>query len=56
MAQVDMLSKQLMLARQSTNITKIAINQNTLQPRIALANLPQQPTPISMLGMQANQP
>lgn len=41
MVQIDMLSKQLMLARQSTNITKIAINQNTLQPRMALASLPQ---------------
>lgn len=40
MAQIDMLSKQLMLARQSTNITKIAINQNTLQPRMGLASLP----------------
>jgi hypothetical protein len=27
-----MLSKQLMLARQTTNVTKIAVNQNTLQP------------------------
>lgn len=41
MVQIDMLSKQLMLARQSTNVTKIAINQNTLQPRMALASLPQ---------------
>ena len=41
MNQIDMLSKQLMLARQSTNITKIAINQNTLQPRMALSSLPQ---------------
>jgi kinesin family protein 2/24 len=35
MVQIDMLSKQLMLARQSTNVTKIAINQNTLQPKPA---------------------
>ena len=35
-----MLSKQLMLARQSTNITKIAINQNTLQPKHTLGNVP----------------
>lgn len=38
--QVDMLSKQLMLARQSTNVTKIAVNQNTLMP--ATTNAPPQ--------------
>lgn len=30
----DLLAKQLMLARQSTNVVKIAVNQNTLQPKI----------------------
>ena len=29
----DQLSKQLMLARQSANVTKIQLNQNTLQPK-----------------------
>lgn len=29
----DLLSKQLMLARQSANVTKITLNQTTLQPR-----------------------
>jgi hypothetical protein len=28
-----MLSKQLMLARQSANVTRIQLNQNTLQPK-----------------------
>ena len=29
----DILSKQLMLARQSANVVKVQLNQNTLQPK-----------------------
>lgn len=29
----DILSRELMLARQATNITKVVLNQNTLQPK-----------------------
>ena len=29
----DMLSRELMLARQSQNVTKIQLNQNTLMPK-----------------------
>lgn len=40
----DILSKQLMLARQTGNVTKIMLNQNTLQPKNV--NQVSQPQPI----------
>lgn len=29
----DLMNRELMLARQTSNVTKVAINQNTLQPK-----------------------